>query len=328
MDGIEATKFIRAWEEEHGNNSASFTEGETRSNNRILRKQIPIIALTANAVVGMREMFLENGFNDFISKPIDVSKLDEILKRWIETGKRDEEKEKKDEEIEQAAISNEQLALRSLYLIPGVDTAKGIAMTGGSLDSYKKILDIFCKDIEERLQILQNTPEADTLSSFIINFHALKAASGSLGAKDVSTQAAELEAAGKSEDMAYVREHLPVFVQRLRELKENIRDALKQNEAAAPDLESNIAHSSLLIANSSPPDSSSLSEHFPLFNELTEALKSRNAAKIENILEELNKKPLDAKVKEALEEVSDEVLITEFDNALKIINGITGAQTN
>jgi CheY-like chemotaxis protein len=97
MDGIEATALIRAWEkeqEQHAVDSMSFAEGETQ---RYLRKQIPnrhmpvpVIALTANAVVGMKEMFIENGFNDFLSKPIDVSKMDEILDRWIAKEKREE----------------------------------------------------------------------------------------------------------------------------------------------------------------------------------------------------------------------------------------------
>jgi signal transduction histidine kinase/CheY-like chemotaxis protein len=63
MDGIEATAAIRLWEDE-------------RQRNGVMHNETPIIALTANAVVGMREMFIKNGFNDFISKPIDVSKLD------------------------------------------------------------------------------------------------------------------------------------------------------------------------------------------------------------------------------------------------------------
>jgi signal transduction histidine kinase/CheY-like chemotaxis protein len=206
IDGIEATKIIRSLEGEHFRN-------------------MPIIALTANAVEGMREMFLENGFNDFISKPIDVANLDEILNRWIKEDKREKVKEEK-------VKNNEQLAVRSLYLIPGIDTAKGIAMTGGSLEAYKKVLEIFCNDIEDRMQLLKNIPEADTLSLFIINVHALKASSASLGAKNVSAQAAELEAAGKAEDMAYIRERLPAFAQILRELKENIQNALKHNESA------------------------------------------------------------------------------------------------
>ena len=51
-------------------------------------RNVPIVALTASAVVGMREMFIENGFNDFLAKPIDVSKLDEMLSRWIPREKR------------------------------------------------------------------------------------------------------------------------------------------------------------------------------------------------------------------------------------------------
>jgi CheY-like chemotaxis protein len=46
-------------------------------------KEVPVIALTANAVSGTKEMFMENGFNDFLSKPIDTVKLDAVLERWI-----------------------------------------------------------------------------------------------------------------------------------------------------------------------------------------------------------------------------------------------------
>jgi CheY-like chemotaxis protein len=49
---------------------------------------MPVIALTANAVSGMREMFLENGFNDFLSKPIDMVQLNRVLAQWIPAGKR------------------------------------------------------------------------------------------------------------------------------------------------------------------------------------------------------------------------------------------------
>ena len=80
-------------------NTASFAEGETRSlpaESRNPRERIPIIALTANAVSGMKEMFLENRFNDFLAKPIDVSKLDEILDQWISKEKREGRSEKRE----------------------------------------------------------------------------------------------------------------------------------------------------------------------------------------------------------------------------------------
>jgi CheY-like chemotaxis protein len=91
MDGIETTAAIRKWETEQEleKTSVRFYEGETQSycEASVRPKHVPIVALTANAVVGMKEMFLENGFNDFLSKPIDISRLNEILEHWIPKGK-------------------------------------------------------------------------------------------------------------------------------------------------------------------------------------------------------------------------------------------------
>jgi len=243
MDGIEATAIIRAWEKERQeNNSANFTEGETRSDNSNFPAQITIIALTANAVVGMKEMFIKNGFNDFISKPIDVSKLDEILDHWIPKEKKTMNRENNfvsplrqdhgaygNALIEPSFSSPEPVERvegSELFAIPNVDTAKGIAMLRGNLDLYKKVLSMFCVDADERLAYLQKIPEADILQSFIIHVHSLKSASAAIGAQEVSSQAAGLEAAGKADDMAFIREHLPDFTVLLTELVKNIRTVL------------------------------------------------------------------------------------------------------
>jgi len=225
MDGIEATAVIRTWEKE------------------LARQQTPIIALTANAVVGMREMFIENGFNDFLSKPVDVSKLDEILDRWIPKEKKAmSDKNNAVQSLRQAqgaggntqnepSFSSPEPAEGSeLLIIPNVDTAKGIAMLRGNSDTYKKVLSMFCKDADEHLLKLQIIPEADTLPAFIIQVHSLKSVSASIGAQEVSSNAAELEAAGKAENMAFIREHLPDFTVLLAELVKNIRAALSRAE--------------------------------------------------------------------------------------------------
>jgi signal transduction histidine kinase/CheY-like chemotaxis protein/HPt (histidine-containing phosphotransfer) domain-containing protein len=210
MDGVEATAAIRKLE---------MGDGELEKGG----KQIPIIALTANAVAGMREMFLENGFNDYLSKPIDVSKLDEILNRWIdykeEIIKNKEQMENKREQI----INNKEQDQN--FAISGLDVKKGIAICGGTLESYKKILAFICKDIENRLSLLQKTHETD-LPLFTINVHALKSACASIGASDVSALALSLENAGKTENTAFIREHLPAFVGQLKELEKNIRAAI------------------------------------------------------------------------------------------------------
>jgi len=134
MDGIETTAVIRAWEEE-----------QQKKDIAGLRKQVPIIALTANAVVGMKEMFIQCGFDDFIAKPIDVSKLDEILNRWIPKGKR----EKKTETSTQTPLNKAaSLPLPTFPDIPGVDTAKGITMTGGTAASYRQVLSLYAKTLK------------------------------------------------------------------------------------------------------------------------------------------------------------------------------------
>jgi len=81
MDGVEATATIRALAE----------DGDPYYRN------LPIIALTANAVSGMREMFLGNDFNDFIPKPIEPKKINAILERWIP-----KDKQVKPEEVNQS----------------------------------------------------------------------------------------------------------------------------------------------------------------------------------------------------------------------------------
>jgi CheY-like chemotaxis protein len=97
MDGIETTEAIRAWEKEeyekqnqnmHNKNGVEFPQ-ETPKQLLERPKVVPIIALTANVVSGMREMFLEKGFSDFLAKPIVFSELDEILDKWISKEKRE-----------------------------------------------------------------------------------------------------------------------------------------------------------------------------------------------------------------------------------------------
>ena len=299
MDGIETTAAIRAWEKE----LCSFIQ--------IPYRQIPIVALTANAVSGMREMFIKKNFSDFLAKPIDVSKLDLILDRWIrkekierEEGGRNKEKEVRQEEPCMEAADNKSKpeplpASRSLLpVITGVDLIKGIAMTGGTEEGYRHVLSIFRKDVEDRLPLLQKMP--DNIPLFVTQLHALKSALASIGAREVSAMAAELEAAGIKQDMAFIEKQMPVFTRYLTGLAEEIRAwESPLEESGAGELGTEAMQTVL--------------------SELAEALKSQDALKIENIFDELNQEPLKAKDKGVLEKISDYVLMTELEKALKIV---------
>jgi signal transduction histidine kinase/HPt (histidine-containing phosphotransfer) domain-containing protein/DNA-binding NarL/FixJ family response regulator len=199
MDGIEATAAIRQWERGHG---------------RITRR-VPIIALTANAVSGMKEMFIEKGFSDFLAKPIDISKLDEMLDRWISKEKREKGKEKKE-------IKNEESEKRDEINIPGIDIETGLYMTGGVMEFYRKVLASFCEDTQERIPFLQNATDADALSGFINHVHTLKSASATIGAVEMSDRAKKLETAGRAGDLEFIRINSSEFTKDLLELLNNI----------------------------------------------------------------------------------------------------------
>jgi len=325
IDGIEATSLIRAWEQEQQDNNPGYSG-----------RQIPIIALTANAVMGMREMFIEEGFNDFLAKPIEVAKLDDILDRWIP----EEKKEigswelgvgNREEKNSLPTVNDSYPALpdstplptpHSLF-IPGLDIKKGIAMTGGTVELYREVLDLYCKDAEERLPFLktfQGIKEGDAaeLHSFTTQVHALKSASASIGASEVSAEAAGLEAAGRSGYMAFIEENLGSFTDKLTELIGNIQTALEEGK-----------NEKLKIKNEEIINEELINEELIneenlglLFSSLKTALKSQNTLDIDRILEELGQNKLDPKTREALEKISDHVLMAEYESASEVVGSL------
>jgi CheY-like chemotaxis protein/HPt (histidine-containing phosphotransfer) domain-containing protein len=284
MDGIEATAQIRAM------------AGE-----KPYCKNMPIIALTANAVAGTKELFLDNGFNDFLSKPIDTVKMNSILEKWIPAAKKKSIAVKNDAVQEHGDVQEIE--------IEGLDAKKGLAMTGGKATFYHHILALFRKDAEDRLPLLQTVPEANALLPFVTQVHALKGTSASIGATEVSALAAGLETAGKAGDMMFIKKQLPVFAEHLAKLVEGIR-AWETAGAASP---------------AAAPAATDKTEMLSLLDKLSAELKAQKAEEIDNVLEEIDqvyktRQPQNPKFLKYLEKISDDVLMTEFDNAIKTVD--------
>jgi CheY-like chemotaxis protein len=277
MDGIEATICIRQWEKESGRG-----------------KSIPIIALTANVFSDVREMFVENGFNDFLAKPIDVSKLDDILNRWIPKELRAGVKEYKPN--------------GSVLNISGLDVDKGIKMTGGTEEGYRAVLSAYQKDAYDRLRLLKEALDKNKIPDFVIHVHAMKSASASIGADELSAAALKLETAGRAGDTVYIQENFLKFTERLEKMVENINAALDN------DRNGNAA------ASGEDKKSGSFTELISLLRKLEAAIKQQNISEIDSLIDELSKKPLDAKTRVMLEKISDEVLMTEFEKAIKVFD--------
>jgi CheY-like chemotaxis protein len=274
MDGIEAAAAIHAWEESHN------------------EKKVPIIALTANAISGMKEMFLEKGFSDYISKPIEIAKLDEIVSRWIPAEKRIKAG---------AGIRRETLSGKTEIVIPGVDTQKGIAMTGGTEAKYRKVLAQFYKDAVKRLPVFADPPTETALVTFVIQAHAIKGAAGTIGAAEVSKEAAVLETAGKAGDTKTIGETLPGFHKGLTQLIEGIGKALEGSEE--------------LGGRSKGKDVS-----LTALPALRAALEAKNMKEIDRLLEKIEQLPLGVETRERINTISDKVLMGEYQGAVEIIN--------
>jgi signal transduction histidine kinase/response regulator of citrate/malate metabolism/HPt (histidine-containing phosphotransfer) domain-containing protein len=285
MDGIEATAAIRAWEESQN------------------KKKVPVIALTANAIFGMKEMFLEKGFNDYLSKPIEIAKLDEMMARWIPA----EKQIKSGRAVKRKTFSGE-----TGIVIPGVDVQKGVNMTGGTIAGYRKVLAQFYKDARERLTLLQQPPEEPALPIFVTQVHAIKSAAATIGAAEVSVEAAALEAAGKgalagnAADMAAITGGLPQFYKELTQLVEGIGKALEEKREG----------------ESGEPQAGAVAGWvvLELLSALKAALETINMKEIDKLLEEIEQLSLDAETREQINAIADKVLMGEYGQALGIID--------
>ena len=211
VDGVEAVKIIR----EMGAEDPQYSS-------------LPIVALTTDAASGTVEMFLKNGFNDFLLKPIDTVKLHAILEKWLPG-----EKRKSPASVETSPVRT---GLRSKTVegggsgdgirIPGVDVANGIAASGGSPPLYMDTLAAFYKDGRERAVLLGKCLETGDLNLYRIYVHGLKSALLNIGAETLSAAAKALEEAARSVDMRYIHSNNAAFISDLDSLLDHISGCL------------------------------------------------------------------------------------------------------
>ncbi len=200
MDGIEAARIIRA---DCGENGAA-----------------PVmVALTANAMEGMREHFLACGFEDFISKPLDRKELNQLLLRWVPEKYRQAEGEKEEPEpLDPAAVS-----------IDGVDMEAAMRYYSGDKDGFIDLLELYCMDGERKKTLLRGLWQTDLLR-YQIEVHGLKSASANIGAMEVSALAREQENAAAQGDREFIEKQFPRLLGEYETLLENIGQFLKQQK--------------------------------------------------------------------------------------------------
>jgi len=183
-----------------------------RSKAGMYYQKVPIIALTANAAPGSREMFLDEGFNDFVAKPIEVSVLERILRRNLPEEKLIFQNKKQ--------ITPEAVPDKENPVIGDFNVQQGILYCGG-MKQYLDILNMYYEQAAEKQQELENLYEKQNWKDYTIKVHALKSTMRSMGANPLSDKAKALEAAGKRGDINYILEnHEAMIAEHRRVIKE------------------------------------------------------------------------------------------------------------
>lgn len=206
MDGVETLHKLRS---ETGN----------------VNRNTIVIALTANAVAGSREMYLEYGFDNYCSKPIQADKLDELLINYlpadlihIEYNRHvDDGKQQKDLQIKKDVIGQELLA---------IDRDLGLSYCMEIEELYLEVLAEFCNQMEIYLPQLDEHYSNEEWSDYARIAHAIKSNSRTIGAMAFADLSFKHECAGKTEDVQFIREGYTEYIAGLKALVERVNSLL------------------------------------------------------------------------------------------------------
>jgi CheY-like chemotaxis protein/HPt (histidine-containing phosphotransfer) domain-containing protein len=258
MDGIEATKIIRS-----------------------MNYKNIIIALTANALAGQAEMFLQNDFDDFISKPIDIRQLNQALNKYV--------RDKQTPEVLEAA-NKQREKLRTRLNQPIIDP---------------QLAEFFLRDAKKAANIMEaifinKCRRADDVSMFIINIHAMKSALANIGETDLSIEAQSLEQAGRDKKTEVIIEELPSFMKKLYSV-------IHRLEAKEGYIEEN---------DKEEGDLTLLKE---LLQEIKAACSVYNKKAAKDLLAQIREKSWSKEIEEKLGKIAGLLLHSDFDETSKLI---------
>ncbi|MBF0573046.1 MAG: response regulator [Desulfamplus sp.] len=299
MDGRTAAKEIRLYEQ-----SAGINEG------------IPIIAMTADAMSGVREEVISIGMNDYVTKPIEPSDVFKALARWIRSDKTrilpDEYTKKINEKT--GTISNEiEINLSSLE---GINTELGLSRVSGNKKLYLSLLTKFHRDNNETTKQIQDAIQKQDQELAVRLAHTVKGVSGTIGATDLQSIGAELEAALKLDGYADDPDLAPLiekFDAALRETLEVLSSVVSANSGQKEGQSKDGAKRG---------DSAQLSE---FIKKLEPALQKKKPKPCKEIMEEINTFSWSDEIKSQLQELDRLIGKYKFKEAQEIIESLVNS---
>ena len=273
--------------------------------------EMPIVALTANAISGVRQQMIEKGFTDYLSKPIEVESLEKVLLsilpenliRYIEPG----------EEIPEESEGKERLQ----QILKNLDVETGIRNCGGTEQDYLQVLEVVAKHGDKRVEKLDAMIREGDYENYTIDVHALKSTAANIGAMGLSKAAYDQEMAGKAKQYDVVRKNsrslLYTYVSVLAEIDQLKREGILAGES----------DNSLVMADGTyngEPEADitskvSTADLEQLLSSVEHLLAEFDFAKAEDVMIEILEMPLEEHVIVKLQEIRQEISDLDIETA-------------
>ena len=222
MDGVEAMKRIRT--------DVSGLNGS-----------VPVVALTANAMSSAKQMFLAEGFDGFVSKPVEIDELERVLKQvlpksFISFVDADGALEAAEEEPEVPVIRPaEEKDFISELRKSGIDTDAGLKYCVGDKEFYKSLLLQFASEAPDKIASMKNYYQIRDWHNYEILVHALKSTSKMIGVSGLSDKAKALEKAAKENDEGFILANHETMIKDYGKITAEVRDMLMSEENGSTD---------------------------------------------------------------------------------------------
>lgn len=288
MDGVETLKQLRRLHTDSANMSAA-------------------IAFTANAVSGAREMFLREGFDDFLSKPVDAHELDRVLRKVLPKSriqfvdiKDTANSESSESKPDSPAKKDEITLLREA----GINTAAALDYCRKDPQFYIQLLRKFVTDADGKAKDINKSYENEDYANYRIMVHALKSSAKMMGADSLSQSAKDMEEAAKESNAEYVKANhdklMDEYAQTVKLISSSIGVVTEESgEDEAPE-----------------GTSITLDELHGYLEELRGCFETYEADKAQNLIDELGKTVYDGKaVKSMLRDIKHDVEEFEYEAA-------------
>jgi len=226
---------------------------------KVLREEgykLPVVALTANAITNMKEVFLDNGFDDFIPKPINTRQLDNVLNTFIRDKKPHDAIEKARKQRELMSLQAQKVGscnranecsrvcdcpwlsdnnnsidlMDRLKEISSLNADLALSKMNGMENIYIDTVKLVTRMLPERIEKMDRFIDSD-LKHFTIEVHGLKSILRNIGAEAIGNSAAELERAALDNDISCCAENYPAFKAELVELGNRLNEVLQTESA-------------------------------------------------------------------------------------------------